>query len=124
LGADGAALGGAEARAIGSEPAAVAVVFWLTRLGAVSRDLSRATRLEPDLLNPQECAIDGPAVYPTTAPATAPTGPNTTAPDTAPKAASPPRLWANAAGASAKDMTDARINLFILGSHQTVCRNT
>ncbi len=35
--------------------------------------------------------MDGPAVYPTNAPATAPTGPNTTAPDRAPKAASPPR---------------------------------
>jgi len=32
--------------------------------------------------------MDGPAVYPTNAPATAPTGPNTTAPDRAPKAAS------------------------------------
>src|SRR5205085_7017652 len=40
---------------------------------------------------PEECAIDGPAAYPTTAPATAPTGPHTPAPDSAPSAASPPR---------------------------------
>jgi hypothetical protein len=58
--------------------------------------------------------MEGPAVYPTTAPATAPTGPNTTAPDRAPKAASPPRAWAQlCAGASVKAMADARRSLFI-----------
>jgi hypothetical protein len=46
---------------------------------------------------PQDRAIDGPAVKPTTAPATAPIGPSTTAPDNAPKAASPTRSWAIAA---------------------------
>jgi hypothetical protein len=61
---------------------AVAGVFWLTRLGDIPAwDFSREGFFEPDLLNPQECAMDGPAVYPTTAPATNPTGPNTTAPD-------------------------------------------
>jgi hypothetical protein len=58
--------------------------------------------------------MEGPAVYPTTAPATAPTGPNTTAPDTAPKAASPPRPWAQlCAGANVNAMADARTSLFI-----------
>jgi hypothetical protein len=111
-------LGGAEAAVdpVDSGLAAVAVVFWLTR-DISPRDLSRASFREPDLLNPQECAMDGPAVNPTTAPATAPTGPNTTAPDTAPKAASPPRPWAQlSAGASVSNITDARTSLFISGS--------
>jgi hypothetical protein len=47
-----------------------------------------------DRLRPHEWAIDGPAVQPTTAPTTAPIGPNTTAPDNAPSAASPPRSCA------------------------------
>jgi hypothetical protein len=67
-------------------------------------------RLDP--LNPQERAMEGPAVYPTNAPATAPIGPNTTAPDKAPKAASPPRSWANApTGTSVKDTSAATISL-------------
>ena len=65
--------------------------------------------------------MDGPAVYPMTAPATAPTGPNTTAPETAPKAASLPRPCASAiAGANVKDIAniaDPRTSLFIYGSH-------
>jgi hypothetical protein len=62
--------------------------------------------------------MDGPAVYPTTAPATAPTGPNTTAPETAPKAASLPRPCASAiAGANVKKIADPRTSLFIYGSH-------
>jgi len=61
--------------------------------------------------------MDGPAVYPTNAPATAPIGPNTTAPDKAPKAASPPRSWANAPiGTSVKDTTAATISLFMCAS--------
>jgi len=102
--------------------AAVVGVFWLTRLGDIPAcDFSRAGFFEPDLLNPQECAIDGPAVYPTTAPATAPTGPNTTAPDRAPKAASPPRPSARAsAGANVKNIADARTSLFICGSRRTL----
>ena len=68
----------------------------------------------PEPLNPQERAMDGPAVYPTNAPATAPIGPNTTAPDKAPKAASPPRSWANAPiGTSVKD-TAAAITIFFI----------
>jgi len=46
---------------------------------------------------PQERAIDGPAVYPTSAPAAAPIGPSTKAPDNAPSAASPTRSSAIAA---------------------------
>ncbi len=58
--------------------------------------------------------MDGPAVYPTNAPATAPTGPNTTAPDKAPKAASPPRSWANAPiGTSVNDTAAATTSLFM-----------
>jgi hypothetical protein len=58
--------------------------------------------------------MDGPAVYPTNAPATAPTGPNTTAPDKAPKAASPPRSWANApVGTSVNDTAAATTSLFM-----------
>ena len=69
--------------------------------------------------------MDGPAVYPTTAPATAPTGPNTTAPETAPKAASLPRPWANAiAGANVKNIADARTSLFIYGSNDAFWLNT
>jgi hypothetical protein len=51
----------------------------------------RPRRAVLDRLKPHEWAIDGPAVYPTTAPASAPMGPNTTAPDNAPSAASLPR---------------------------------
>src|SRR4051812_46744831 len=53
-------------------------------------DLARRAA-ECERRKPQECAIDGPAAYPTAAPAIAPIGPNTTAPDSAPRAASPPR---------------------------------
>jgi hypothetical protein len=60
--------------------------------------------------------MDGPAVYPTNAPATAPTGPNTTAPDKAPKAASPPRSWADApVGTSVNDSAAATTSLFMCG---------
>jgi hypothetical protein len=69
--------------------------------------------------------MDGPAVYPTTAPATAPTGPNTTAPETAPKAASLPRPWASAiAGANVKNIADPRTSLFIYGSRFALRMNT
>ena len=58
--------------------------------------------------------MDGPAVYPTNAPATAPTGPNTTAPDKAPRAASPPRSWANAPiGTSVNDTAATTTSLFM-----------
>jgi hypothetical protein len=120
---DEAGLAGAEVVAIPvrSALAAVAAVFWLSRLGAIPAwDLSREGFFEPDFLNPQERAIDGPAVYPTTAPATKPTGPNTTAPDRAPKAASPPRPSARAAGTNVKNIADARTSLFIRGSRRTL----
>jgi len=63
--------------------------------------------------------MDGPAVYPTNAPATAPTGPNTNAPDIAPKAASPPRSWAVAPiGTSVNDTTAAITIFFICASRK------
>jgi hypothetical protein len=63
--------------------------------------------------------MDGPAVYPTNAPATAPTGPKITAPDKAPNAASPPRSWANAPiGTSVKNITAATISLFMCVSRK------
>jgi hypothetical protein len=69
----------------------------------------RAWRAPPDRLKPHERAIDGPAVYPTTAPATAPIGPNTTAPDKAPSAASPPRCCASVADGTSAANTNAVI---------------
>jgi hypothetical protein len=121
---DGAGFDGAEVVVTMAccEAAAAVGAFWLTRPGDIpARDFSREGFLEPDLPNPQECAMDGPAVYPTTAPATAPTGPNTTAPDSAPKAASPPRPSARASvGANAKNIADARTSLFIRGSRRTL----
>jgi hypothetical protein len=56
-----------------------------------SRVVRRARAEDADRRIPQEREIEGPAVYPINAPATAPTGPRTTAPDTAPRAASPAR---------------------------------
>jgi len=65
---------------------AVTCVVELTRVAA-----RRARGGDAERRNPQERAIDGPAEYPTNAPATAPMGPRTTAPDKAPSAASPTR---------------------------------
>jgi hypothetical protein len=117
---DGAGPDGAEVATVPdcSGPDAATGTFWVTRRGdSPAWDFARDCFLEPDLPNPQECAMDGPAVYPTTAPATAPTGPSTTAPDKAPKAASPPRPWARAiAGANVKNIADARKSLFMYGS--------
>ena len=68
-----------------------AACSWAPRLACVAR---RVRDRDADRPIPQECAIEGPAVYPMNAPATAPTGPKTTAPDTAPRAASPARFCA------------------------------
>ena len=66
-----------------------AACSWVPWLDCVAR---RARDRDADRPIPQERAIEGPAVYPMNAPATAPTGPKTTAPDTAPMAASPARF--------------------------------
>jgi len=63
---------------------------------------------------PQDRAIDGPAVKPTTAPATAPIGPSTTAPDNAPKAASPTRSWAIAAEDISARVSTTNANVFFI----------
>jgi hypothetical protein len=64
---------------------------------------------------PQDCAIPGPAVKPTRAPASAPTGPNTTAPDSAPSAASPPRRSpANAIADITNSPSAANANVFFM----------
>ena len=101
---------------------AVARVFWPKGAAIFRLEFPPGWFLpRPDFSNPQERAMDGPAVYPTTAPATNPTGPNTTAPDRAPKAASPPRPSARAsAGANVKNIADARTSLFICGSRRTL----
>jgi hypothetical protein len=74
----------------------------------------RARDRDPDRPTPQECAIEGPAVYPITAPATAPTGPSTTAPDTAPKAASPARFCALASNGVNDAATSATTSSFFI----------
>ena len=61
---------------------------------AEPREARRTRDDEAERRTPHDRAIEGPAVYPMNAPATAPTGPSTTAPDSAPSAASPARSWA------------------------------
>ena len=72
----------------GGEPTAAIACRWGAGPGWA---VCRARDRDEDRRMPQERAIDGPAVYPMNAPATAPIGPNTTAPDTAPSAALPAR---------------------------------
>ena len=81
--------------------------------GAGLADL-RGGRVWLDPPKPQDRAIDGPAVKPTTAPATAPIGPSTTAPDNAPKAASPTRSWAIAAEDISARVSTTNANVFFI----------
>ena len=82
------------------------------------RVLARAERGaredDADRRTPQERAIEGPAVYPINAPATAPTGPRTTAPDTAPSAASPARSWALASNGKNEPAISAPTSSFFI----------
>ena len=89
-GAWGAGGGAVLATAGGVAVAAAAVRFASGPGRAARRALDRGAGCRI----PHELAIAGPAVYPTTAPAAAPTGPNTTNPETAPRTALPPRSCA------------------------------
>lgn len=72
----------------------------------------RSRERDADRRNPQEFAIAGPEVYPMSAPAAAPTGPNTSAPDTAPSAASVARYCALASNETSEPAIRAPISSF------------
>ena len=91
-------------------------IAWLSLTVAWGAGLAglRGGRAWLDPPKPQDRAMDGPAVKPTTAPATAPIGPSTTAPDNAPKAASPTRSWAIAAEDISARVSTTNANVFFI----------
>ena len=107
--------GGVGATVVGVWLSGVAIA-WLSLTAAWGAGLAglRGGRAWLDPPKPQDRAMDGPAVKPTTAPATAPIGPSTTAPDNAPKAASPTRSWAIAAEDISARVSTTNANVFFI----------
>jgi hypothetical protein len=107
--------GGVGATVVGVWLSGVAIA-WLSLTAAWGAGLAglRGGRDWLDPPKPQDRAIDGPAVKPTTAPATAPIGPSTTAPDNAPKAASPARSSAIAAEDISARVSTTNANVFFI----------